>query len=108
MPPRKKEEPIEEGRFFEIRDQVAGQRRGAYKLTNDIAFPEMTRTLLKQWHAAETQEEKIKILLGNKIEEVEELYADRPIEEWVAFLKDVRAHYFGQGAEEIPGGSNGS
>ena len=109
MPPRKKDaEPVESGRFYELRDEVAGQRRGVYKLTDDIVFPEMTRRLLKDWLAADTEDEKARILFGDHLEEIEDLYADRPIEEWAAFMRDVRAHYFGQGAEQLPGGSQGS
>ncbi|MFJ4653853.1 hypothetical protein ACIP5Y_21510 [Nocardia sp. NPDC088792] len=112
MPPRKKdaqpEEAVESGRFYELRDQAAGARRGPYKLTQDIVFPEMTRRLLKDYAAAPTEEEKAKILFGGYVDAVEALYDDRPIEEWRAFLSDVRAHYFGQGAAELPGGSQGS
>lgn len=120
MPPRKKEpaddKPV--GRFYELRDQVAGNRRGAYRLTEDIAFPELTYSRVKEYTAAPTNEEKTRLLLGGHYEgdevvgghydAVEALYSDRPIEEWQAFMVDVRAHYFGQGAQEIPGGSNGS
>lgn len=108
MPPRPKKEPVESGRFYEIRDQVSGNRRGPYKLTEDIVFPEMTPRLMRQYNAEEDLTKKMHVLLGGHFEDVEALYDERPIEEWNAFLRDLRAHYFGQGAEDIPGGSNGS
>lgn len=115
MPPRKKDtepqavEPVESGRFYELRDSVAGNRRGPYKLTENLVFPELTRRRLRECMAAPTVDEQVKILLGGDHEEaVEALYADRPIEEWAAFRKDLLAHYFGQGAEQLPGGSAGS
>lgn len=96
------------GRFYELRDQLPEQRKSAYQLTEDITVPVMTRRIAREFDAAETSEDKLKVLLGDQYDAIIELYDDRPIAEWRAFQEDLYEHLFGKGSSQLPGGSEGS
>ncbi|MFI5775980.1 hypothetical protein [Nocardia sp. NPDC051570] len=98
----------DEGRFFEIQQELAAKRRGPYHLTADIAIQPLTRRQARRLRETDDEEEQLAILLGDHYEAVEDLYADRPLDEWVAFQNDLYAHFYGEGAAELPGGSSGS
>ncbi|MFR9750489.1 hypothetical protein ACL02S_05575 [Nocardia sp. 004] len=98
----------DEGRFYEIQQELTAKRRGPYQLTSDIAIQPMTRRQAKALRETQDEEEQLAILLGDQHEAVEELFDDRPIDEWIAFQEDLYAHFFGQGSTELPGGSAGS
>ncbi|QIS16596.1 hypothetical protein [Nocardia arthritidis] len=96
------------GRFFEIQQELSDRRRGPYQLTKDIVIQPMTRRQAIAMRDAEGDEEQLKILLGGQYEAIAALYDDRPFDEWVAFQRDLYAHFYGAGAAELPGGSSGS
>ncbi|MBF6332374.1 hypothetical protein [Nocardia transvalensis] len=98
----------DEGRFFEIQAEVAARRRGPYVLTPDIVIQPITRGQAKAMREARDENEQLRILLGEHADAVEALFDDRPLDEWVAFQRDLQQHFYGQGATEIPGGSQGS
>ncbi|MEV0028820.1 hypothetical protein [Nocardia sp. NPDC050793] len=96
------------GRFHELRQELAPRRRAPYRLTDDIAIPPVTRGQLLALRRTDNDDEQMAIVLGGQYEAVEALFADRPLDEWLAFQKDLYAHLFGQGSSELPGGSSGS
>ncbi|MFC4126437.1 hypothetical protein [Nocardia rhizosphaerae] len=98
----------DEGRFYEIQQELAAKRRGPYHLTEDIVIQPMTRRQAKALRTTEDEEEQLAVLLGDQFDAVEELFDDRPLDEWIAFQEDLYAHFFGAGATELPGGSEGS
>lgn len=98
----------DEGRFFEIQQELSGKRRGPYQLTADIAIQPLTRKQARALRETDDEDEQLAILLGDQYEAVEDLYADRPLDEWVAFQNDLYAHFYGEGAAALPGGSSGS
>ncbi|WP_327139332.1 hypothetical protein [Nocardia sp. NBC_01327] len=111
MPPRKKTDEVSEvpqGRFYDLQQELAGKRRGPYRLTADIEISMPTRGQIRRISQTDDYDEQLAILLGGHVAAVEELYEDRPLDEWAAFQTDLRAHFFGQGAAELPGGSEGS
>ncbi|WP_019932339.1 hypothetical protein [Nocardia sp. BMG111209] len=96
------------GRFHELQQELAPQRRAPYRLTADIAIPPVTRGQLRALRATRDDDEQMAIVLGTHADAVENLFADRPVDDWYAFQRDLYAHLFGQGAAELPGGSAGS
>jgi hypothetical protein len=96
------------GRFHELQQELTPQRRAPYRLTADIAIPPVTRGQLKALRATYDDDEQMAIVLGAHAVAVENLFADRPVDDWYAFQRDLYAHLFGQGAAELPGGSAGS
>ncbi|MEU4648168.1 hypothetical protein [Nocardia fluminea] len=98
----------DEGRFYEIQRELAAKRRGPYHLTADIAIQPLTRRQARMLAETDDEEDQLRILLGEVYEAVDDLFADRPIDEWVAFQNDLYAHFYGEGAMELPGGSEGS
>jgi hypothetical protein len=98
----------DEGRFYEIQQELSRKRRGPYWLTGDIAVQPITRRQAKAMREAETEDEQLAVLLGDQYEAIEALFDDRPIDEWVAFQEDLYAHFFGEGSTALPGGSEGS
>ncbi len=98
----------EVGRFHQLQAEVAPRRRKPYQLTADIAIPPVTRGQLLALRAESDEDRQIAIVLGEQREAVEALFADRPMEEWAAFAYDLYAYLFGQGATDVPGGSQGS
>lgn len=96
------------GRFYELQQELGGNRRGPYRLTDDIVIQPITRRQLKAMRAAQSEDEQMEILLGDQCEAVEALYSERPFDEWLAFQHDLYAFLFGAGAAELPGGSEGS
>jgi hypothetical protein len=101
-------EPVAEGRFYELQQELGPRRRVAYKLTADIEIPPITRGQLRSLRRAVDDDEQMAIILGVHYDAVEALFADRPAEEWFAFQRDVYGHFFGQGSADLPGGSQGS
>ncbi|MGW4371047.1 hypothetical protein ACWEKT_35940 [Nocardia takedensis] len=106
--PRKTDGLGDEGRFHEIQQEIAARRRGPYRLTADISIQPMTRRQAKALRDTQDEDEQLAILLGDQYEAVEDLFDDRPIDEWIAFQEDLYAHFFGEGALHLPGGSEGS
>ncbi|MCU1644566.1 MAG: hypothetical protein JWN03_4841 [Nocardia sp.] len=98
----------DEGRFYEIQRELASKRRGPYHLTADVAIQPLTRRQARLLAEIDDEEEQLRILLGDAYDAVDDLFADRPIDEWVAFQNDLYAHFYGEGAMELPGGSEGS
>lgn len=98
----------DEGRFFEIQQELSVKRRGPYHLTADIAIQPLTRKQARALRETNDEDEQLAILLGDQYDAVENLYADRPLDEWVAFQNDLYAHFYGEGATALPGGSEGS
>jgi hypothetical protein len=96
------------GRFYEIQQELAGQRRGPYRLTEQIVIQPMTRKQARALRDEQDEDRQLAILLGDQYDAVEDLFADRPIDEWIAFQNDLYEHFFGEGALELPGGSQGS
>lgn len=96
------------GRFHELQQELAPKRRTPYRLTDSIAIPPVTRGQILALRKTRDDDEQMAIVLGDQYEEVEKLFADRPHDEWFAFQSDLYAHLFGQGAGELPGGSQGS
>lgn len=96
------------GRFYELTQELAPRRRAPYRLTEDIAIGPVTRGQLKALRATGDDDEQMEIVLGEHAAAVEELFADRPVDDWYAFQRDLYAHLFGQGAADLPGGSEGS
>lgn len=98
----------EGGRFYELQQELAPNRRAAYRLTDDISIPPVTRGQLLALRSTHNDDEQMAIVLGDQYEAVEKLFAERPLDEWYAFQQDLYAHLFGQGSQELPGGSQGS
>ncbi|MEV6063870.1 hypothetical protein [Nocardia asteroides] len=98
----------DEGRFYEIQQELAARRRGPYHLTAEISIQPMTRRQAKALRDTGDEDEQLAILLGDQHQAVEDLFDDRPIDEWIAFQEDLYAHFFGEGATQLPGGSEGS
>jgi hypothetical protein len=98
----------DEGRFYEIQRELAAKRRGPYHLTADIAIQPLTRRQARLLAETDDEEQQLRILLGDAYDAVDDLFADRPIDEWVAFQNDLYAHFYGEGAMELPGGFEGS
>ncbi|WP_405164722.1 hypothetical protein OG203_06285 [Nocardia sp. NBC_01499] len=96
------------GRFHQLQRELSPRHRAAYRLTADIAIPPVTRGQLKALRSTRDDDEQMAIVLGEHAAAVEELFADRPVDEWFAFQRDLYAHLFGAGAAELPGGSEGS
>ncbi|MFX0581185.1 hypothetical protein [Nocardia nepalensis] len=96
------------GRFYELQTELAPKRRVPYRLTDDIEIPPVTRAQVLALRRTRDDDEQMVIVLGDQYQAVEELFADRPHDEWFAFQSDLYAHLFGQGAGELPGGSQGS
>ncbi|WP_225725466.1 MULTISPECIES: hypothetical protein [unclassified Nocardia] len=96
------------GRFYELQQELSSRRRAPYRLTADIAIPPVTRGQLKALRSTRDDDEQMAIVLGEHAAAVEDLFADRSVDEWYAFQRDLYAHLFGQGAAELPGGSEGS
>lgn len=96
------------GRFYELQQELAPRRRAPYRLTDDIAIAPVTRSQVLALRRTASDDEQMIIVLGDQYEAVEKLFADRPLDEWFAFQKDLYAHLFGQGSAELPGGSQGS
>ncbi|MGV9822406.1 hypothetical protein [Nocardia xishanensis] len=96
------------GRFYELQQELAPRRRAPYRLTHDIAIPPVTRGQLLALRRTQNDDEQMTIVLGDQYEAVEALFAERPLDEWYAFQRDLYAHLFGQGSSELPGGSQGS
>lgn len=96
------------GRFHELQSELAPTRRTPYRLTADITIAPVTRAQVLALRKTRDDDEQMAIVLGDQYEAVEALFADRPHEEWGAFQSDLYAHLFGQGAGELPGGSQGS
>ncbi|PXX65399.1 hypothetical protein DFR70_104463 [Nocardia tenerifensis] len=96
------------GRFFELRQELAPRRRAPYRLTEDITIAPVTRGQVLALRQVRDDDQQMAIVLGDQHEAVEELFAERPLDEWYAFQRDLYAHMFGQGATELPGGSEGS
>ena len=105
---RKRGADTDAGRFYELQQEVAPARRGPYHLTADIVLPMPTRRQVKKIRDTPSQDQQLEILLGEQLEAVEELFNDRPVDEWMAFQRDYLRHFFGQGATDVPGGSEGS
>ncbi|MCP2276451.1 hypothetical protein SAMN04244553_4544 [Nocardia amikacinitolerans] len=96
------------GRFYELQRELAPRRRAPYRLTDDIAIPPVTRSQVLALRRTRDDDEQMAIVLGDQHEAIEALFAERPLDEWYAFQRDLYAHLFGQGAAELPGGSQGS
>ncbi|MGY0502179.1 hypothetical protein ACWZHB_27135 [Nocardia sp. FBN12] len=96
------------GRFHELQQELAPRRRAPYRLTDSIAIAPVTRSQVLALRRTASDDEQMAIVLGDQYEAVENLFADRPLDEWFAFQKDLYAHLFGQGSSELPGGSQGS
>ncbi|MFC9475416.1 hypothetical protein ACFTS5_24790 [Nocardia sp. NPDC056952] len=96
------------GRFFEIQQELSSKRRGPYRLTEDILIQPITRRQMRAIRDEQDEDKQLAIVLGQDYEAVEELFADRPVDEWLAFQEDLNAYFFGEGAAELPGGSQGS
>lgn len=107
-PSRKSTSISDEGRFYEIQQELSRKRRGPYFLTSDIAIQPMTRRQAKALRETQDEEQQLAIILGDQHEAVEALFDDRPIDEWIAFQEDLYAHFFGEGSSALPGGSEGS
>ncbi|WP_032380952.1 hypothetical protein [Rhodococcoides fascians] len=98
----------DEGRFFEIREELDKKRRGPYVLTKDIVINPITRRQAREIRNAKNEDEQLKIILGDNFDAVEALYDDLELDDWVEFQKDLQNHFYGNGATEVPGGSEGS
>ncbi|MFB7719338.1 hypothetical protein [Nocardia sp. NPDC056100] len=96
------------GRFHELQQELAPRKRAPYRLTEDITIAPVTRGQILALRRTQNDDEQMAIVLGDRYEAVEALFADRPLDEWYAFQKDLYAHLFGQGSTELPGGSQGS
>ena len=96
------------GRFHALAQEAAASRRAPYQLTADIVVPAPTLAQIRATRATSNDDTHMEILLGAHHAAVLELYADRDFDEWLAFQKDLYEHFFGQGARDVPGGSQGS
>ncbi|KZM68126.1 hypothetical protein [Nocardia terpenica] len=99
---------VQVGRFYELQQELSATRRGPYQLTEAISIPPLTLAQSRAIRKANSDDEQLKILLGEHFAAIIALYDDRPLDEWLAFQNDLYAHFFGQGARELPGGSSGS
>ncbi|MFI6168847.1 hypothetical protein ACIBCN_18850 [Nocardia sp. NPDC051052] len=106
--PTKKAGQSDEGRLWEIQQELAARRRGPYVLTADISIQPLTRRQAKAIRAATNEDDQLRILLGDQHDAIEALFDDRPLDEWVMFQRDLQNHFYGDGASELPGGSVGS
>ncbi len=98
-----------EGNFYRLQQEAAQRRKEPYVLTEDITINVITRKQAKEMQkAGNNPEMQLRILLGEHFDAVDALYDDRPIDEWVAFQRDLLQHYYGTGAVDVPGGSQGS
>ncbi|WP_067852447.1 hypothetical protein [Nocardia shimofusensis] len=96
------------GRFHQLQQELGPRRRAPYRLTDEIIIPPVTRGQVLALRRTHDDDEQMAIVLGDQHEAVEALFAERPMDEWHAFQRDLYAHLFGQGAAELPGGSQGS
>ncbi|MBH0775027.1 hypothetical protein [Nocardia bovistercoris] len=96
------------GRFHELQAELAPRRRAPYRLTDEISIAPVTRGQLLALRRTHNDDEQMAVVLGDQYDAVEALFAERPLDEWYAFQKDLYAHLFGQGSSELPGGSQGS
>lgn len=97
-----------EGRFYALMQELAPARRRPYRLTADLVLPQPTAKQVRAFRAATTEDEQFKALAGDAYSAVMDLFDDQPYDVWRAFTKDYYEHYFGNGAQELPGGSSGS
>ncbi|MGW5267262.1 hypothetical protein ACWEQ4_01295 [Rhodococcus sp. NPDC003994] len=98
----------DEGRLYEIQAEVARTAKGPYVLTPDIVVQPLTRGQAKKMRTAENEEVRARILLGDAYDAADALFEDRDVREWVQFVKELQDHFYGKGATEVPGGSQGS
>lgn len=86
------------GRFYELQREV--KIPDDYVLTSKIHIKPPTREQMVAFHAAKTEEEQDRAFLGDRYEEIVELYNTRPAQEWTAFATDAYRHFFGVGADD--------
>ncbi|WP_037162446.1 hypothetical protein [Rhodococcoides fascians] len=99
----------DEGRLYEIREELDKKRRGPYILTSDIHIQPLTRGQARKLREARGDEDaQLKIILGEHFDAVNAIYDELPLDEWIEFNKDLNEHFYGRGATEVPGGSTGS
>lgn len=101
-------EDVPEGRFYELQKELAPRRRTPYRLTRDIVIHPLTKRQAETIRDSNDETEQLKTLLGEHHDAVNALYDARPLEEWVAFQRDLYDHFYGEGAAQLPGGSQGS
>lgn len=94
------------GRFYELQQEV--EVPDPYVLTSKIKIPAPTKDQMVALRAALTEEDAERAFLGDLMEEVHELYKGRPNQEWEAFIKDLRKHFFGPGVDDVEGKSSTS
>lgn len=93
------------GRFYQLQREVAPKRKGPYQLTADIFLTMPSKDSVDQFREAATTEDKFRALLGDSYEAVDALFGPEGQDLWLAFQADFYAHFFGQGANQLPGGS---
>lgn len=94
------------GRFLELQQEV--KVPAPIVLTDDLVITTPTKRQLEAFSTAETVDERLAALLGKDFAKVVALFDDQPYQLWVKFQKDVQEHFFGAGASDVPGKSEGS
>ncbi|PQP24165.1 hypothetical protein [Rhodococcus opacus] len=89
------------GRFFELQREV--KIPDPIELAEGIVIKPPTKNQLQAFSVAETAEERESALLGADYEKIVEFYGDKPYQLWVDFQKKIQDHFFGPGADEVPG-----
>jgi hypothetical protein len=98
----------EVGRFHALMQEAAPARRAPYQLTRELALPMPTAKQVRAFRNAITEEDRLEALVGEHISAIEEMFDNEPYDVYQRFLKDYYDHFFGQGAADVPGGSEGS
>lgn len=92
------------GRLAELQQEVEVPE--PYVLTNTITITAPTRRQMREIVAAKGNEELAdKAFFGEHYDALNELFDDRPQQEWAAFVQEISEHFFGKGSGEVPGKS---
>ncbi|MEU2013110.1 hypothetical protein [Nocardia sp. NPDC019302] len=94
------------GRFYELQKEVSVPED--YVLTSKIRIKQPTRRQMHAFRSAQSSDEADRAFLGDQADAVFELYADRPDQEWQAFISDVWEHFYGPGVGDVEGKSEQS
>lgn len=106
VPKAAAKEPV--GRFYELQQETKDKIPEPYVLTEQITVYPLTRRRNIDLFAAETDEQAGRALLGDAYDAIVALYDDLPVEDWNAFMTEVKTHLFGQAVDEAPGKSEES
>lgn len=103
--PRNKPTGKPVGRFFELQQEVSVPE--PYVLTSRISISAPTRDQVAQLRNLEGDAAD-RAILGEHADAIFELYAERPVQEWEAFTRDLYEHFFGAGVGDVEGKSGPS